>query len=93
MAVVTGEPVTHSRTERNAMTRLRRLAIAVFAASTVALAALAAPAPASAMPMSCAARYQLSRAYYATGQVFYALGDYTTAFYWVGKSYGVVEGC
>ena len=45
------------------------------------------------MPMSCATRYQLSRAYYATAQVFYAIGDYTTAFYWAGKSYGIIEGC
>ena len=75
------------------MNRLRRLAVVVFAAFTVATATLAVPGPASALPMTCAARYQLSRADYATGQVFYALGDYTTAFYWVGKSYGVVEGC
>jgi hypothetical protein len=72
---------------------LRRFAIALFAASTVAVGTLAAPTAASAMPMSCAVRYQLSRSYYATGQVFYALGDYTTAFYWVGKSYGIIEGC
>jgi hypothetical protein len=75
------------------MSRLRRLAIALLAASTVTVGSLAAPATASAMPMSCAVRYQLSRSYYATGQIFYALGDYTTAFYWVGKSYGIVEGC
>ena len=79
--------------ERNAMTRFRRLAIAALAASTVAFATLAAPGPASAMPMSCATRYQLSRAYYATAQIFYALGDYTAAFYWAGKSYGIIEGC
>ena len=75
------------------MSRLRRFAIALLAASTVAVGSLALPAAASAMPMSCAVRYQLSRSYYATGQIFYALGDYTTAFYWVGKSYGIVEGC
>lgn len=75
------------------MIRLRRLAIALLAAATVGLGSFAIPAPASAMPMSCAVRYQLSRTYYATGQIFYALGDYTTAFYWVGKSYGIVEGC
>ena len=75
------------------MTRLRRLAIALLAASTVAVGSLAVPTATSAMPMSCAVRYQLSRSYYATAQIFYALGDYTTAFYWVGKSYGIVEGC
>jgi hypothetical protein len=75
------------------MSRLRRFTIAVLAASTIAVGSLALPATASAMPMSCAARYQLSRAYYATGQIFYALGDYGTAMYWVGKAYGVIEGC
>jgi hypothetical protein len=75
------------------MTRLRRLAIALLAASTVAVGSLAVPAAASAMPMSCAVRYQLSRSYYATAQVFHALGDYPTAMYWVGKSYGILEGC
>ena len=75
------------------MTRLRRLAIAWLAASTIAVGSLAVPATASAMPMSCAVRYQLSRSYYATAQIFYALGDYPTAMYWVGKSYGIVEGC
>lgn len=75
------------------MSRLRRLAIALLAASTVAVGSLAVPATASAMPRSCAVRYQLSLAYYATAQVFYGLGDYATAMYWVGKSYGIVEGC
>jgi hypothetical protein len=75
------------------MTRLRRFAIAFLAASTVAFGSLALPAPASAMPMSCEVRWALSETYYATAQIFYALGDYTTAFYWVGKSYGIVEGC
>jgi hypothetical protein len=75
------------------MARLRRFAIALLAASTVAVGSLAVPSAASAMPMSCAVRYQLSRTYYATAQVFHALGDYTTAFYWAGKSYGILEGC
>ena len=75
------------------MTRLRKLTIAWLAAFTVTIGSVIAATPASAMPMSCAVRYQLSRSYYATGQVFYALGDYTTAFYWVGKSYGIIEGC
>ena len=75
------------------MSRLRRLAIALLAASTVAVGSLAVPAAASAMPMSCAVRYQLSRSYYATGQVFYALGDDALAYYWWGKSYGILEGC
>lgn len=75
------------------MTRLRRLAIALLAASTVAAGSLTVPTAASAMPMSCAVRYQLSRSYYATGQIFYALGDDALAYYWWGKSYGILEGC
>src|SRR5262245_29621773 len=81
------------RNRSEVMVRIRRFAIALFAASTVAIGSLAVPAQASAMPMSCEVRYALSDAYYATAQVFYALGDYTTAFFWVGKSYGIVEGC
>lgn len=73
--------------------RLRRFAIALLAAATVAVGSLAVPASASAMPMSCAVRIKLAEAYYATGQVFYALGDDAHAYYWWGKAYGVVEGC
>jgi hypothetical protein len=73
--------------------RLRRFGVALFAAATIAVVSLAAPAPAAAMPMNCNTRYALSQSYYATAQVFYALGDYTTAFYWVGRSYGILEGC
>jgi hypothetical protein len=75
------------------MARLKRFAIALLAASTVAVGSLAVPAAASAMPMSCAVRYQLSLSYYATGQVFYALGDDVMAYYWWGRSYGILDGC
>ena len=75
------------------MTRLRGLAIAVLAAATVTVGSLAVPASASAMPMSCTVRKQLALSYYATGQVFYALGDDAHAYYWWGKAYGIVEGC
>lgn len=75
------------------MTRLRSLAIALLAAFTIALGSLAAPTTATAMPMSCSVRYQLSRTYYATAQVLYALGDYTGGHFWAGKAYGIVEGC
>ena len=45
------------------------------------------------MPMSCTVRKQLALSYYATGQVFYALGDDANAYFWWGKAYGIVEGC
>jgi hypothetical protein len=75
------------------MARLRRLAIALLVASTVTVGSLSAVPAASAMPMSCDIRYQLALSYYATGQVFYGLGDYATAMFWVGKSYGIMAGC
>ena len=75
------------------MTRLRRLAIALLATSTVAVGSIAVPTAASAMPMSCTVRKQLALSYYATGQVFYALGDDANAYFWWGKAYGIVEGC
>ena len=75
------------------MAGLKRIVIATLAAATVTVGALAAAPTAAAMPMSCDVRYKLSEAYYATAQVFYALGDYTSAFFWAGKSYGIIEGC
>ena len=75
------------------MSRFRRFAIALLAASTVAVGSLAVPAPASAMPMSCSVRYALADSYYALGQAFYALGDDALAYYWWGKAWGIVEGC
>ena len=48
------------RNRKKAMSRLRRLAIALLAAATVAVGSLAVPPAASAMPMSCAQRYQLA---------------------------------
>jgi hypothetical protein len=65
----------------------------LVAASTVSVGSLAVPASASAMPISCTVRIQLARAYYATGQVFYALGDDANAYFWWGKAYGIAEGC
>ena len=75
------------------MTRLRRLAIAALAATTVTVGSIATVPTASAMPMSCTVRKQLALSYYATGQVFYALGDDANAYFWWGKAYGIVEGC
>jgi hypothetical protein len=75
------------------MSRLRRLAIALLAAATVAVGSLAVPPPASAMSISCAARYQLANSYYALGQAMWALGHEESAYYWWGRSWGIVEGC
>jgi hypothetical protein len=75
------------------MARFRTFAIAVLAAFTVTVGSLAAPSTASAMPMSCAVRFQVSRSYYATAQVLYAVGAYEAAHFWAGKAYGILEGC
>ena len=75
------------------MSRLKRLAIAVLAAFTVSVGSLTLPSSASAMPMTCEVRYALSQSYYATAQIFYALGDYYTAHFWAGKAYGIMQGC
>ena len=63
--------MTHQPTTRVA--RLRRFAIALLAASTVAVGSLAVPASASAMPMSCAQASQVARIYFATSNVYRAL--------------------
>jgi hypothetical protein len=75
------------------MSKLRRLAIALLAASTVTVGSLALPATASAMSISCAARWQLSNSYWALGAAFYNLGDDAWAYYWWGKADSIVEGC
>ena len=75
------------------MNKLRRSAIAVLAAATVTVASLGVVPTASAMPISCAARWSLSNSYWALGTAFYAVGDDTMAYYWWGKAYGIVEGC
>ena len=87
------EPTAKRRNWSDVMNKLRRSAIAVLAAATVTVGSLAVPAAASAMPMSCTVRKQLALSYYATGQVFYALGDDAMAYYWWGRSYGIVDGC
>ena len=76
------------------MTGLRRLAISTAAGLIVTMGTLASAPSASAYPrMTCNERIDLSFAYYATGQVFWSLGLYTEAYYWWGKSHGIVAGC
>ena len=75
------------------MARLKRFAIALLAAATVAVGSLAVPPTASAMTISCAARWQLSYSYYALGQGAWAVGNDALAYYWWGRSWGIVEGC
>ncbi|MET0167587.1 MAG: hypothetical protein ABW318_21645 [Vicinamibacterales bacterium] len=75
------------------MTRLRRFAMAALAAATVTVASLGVVPTASAMPLSCAARWSLSNSYWALGAAFYAVGDDTYAYYWWGKAEAIVIGC
>ena len=73
------------------MTRLRRFAIAVVAAATVAIGSLAAAPAASALPMSCTVSLALAESYLATGNVFYGLGAYQQANFWYGRAAGLVQ--
>ena len=74
------------------MARLRRFAIAALAAATVTAGSLATTPAASALPMSCTTARAIARAYIATGDVFYAVGNYSTASYWYGRAQGVMDG-
>jgi hypothetical protein len=75
------------------MSRLRRHVIGVLAAATVATAGLAAPAPASAMPWSCATRVALYNLYNSVGEAFDLAGEYEAAAFWYGMAEGVLGGC
>ena len=75
------------------MTKLRRFAIALLAAATVTVGSLAPVPTASAMPRSCTVNLSLAQAYYATGHVFFALGDWAKSSYWYGKADALVEAC
>lgn len=75
------------------MLKLKLVAATGIATAALGVAGLVAAPEASAQPMSCSVAYQLSRSYYATAQILYAHGDYAGAFFWVGKSYGVLESC
>jgi hypothetical protein len=65
----------------------------MFAAATAATAAvgLTAAPVASAQPMTCSVALSLSQAYIATGDIFYALGNYSLASRYYGRAQGVVE--
>jgi hypothetical protein len=73
------------------MTRLRRLAITLLAASAVTVGSLAAVPTASALPMSCGAALALAQFYINTGSGFLLLGNYAVARYWFGKAEGVMD--
>ena len=72
------------------MTRLRRFAIAVFAAATVVVGSLATPSTASAM--DCSTARVLQGIYRMTGEAFFYMGMPTNATYWYGRAAGIVDG-
>jgi hypothetical protein len=74
-------------------TRLKRFAITMLAAVTVAIGGLTIVPTASALPMTCQQREGLARSYWATGAAFYSVGAYVDAFYWIGKAEGLMVGC
>jgi hypothetical protein len=73
------------------MPKLKKFATAALATAAIGAAGLAAAPTASAMPMSCSQAVKMSGVYIATGDVFYALGDYVTAAKYYGRASGVVE--
>jgi len=74
--------------------RLRRFAIALLAAATVAVGTLAVPASASALPMSCAQAWGVARIYFATANVFKGLGDNDNWKYWRSQATALLaENC
>jgi hypothetical protein len=83
----------NAATSRTTVTKVKRFAIAMLAAATVTVGALAAPPEASAMPRSCTVSLALAQTYYATGHVFFALGDWARSSYWYGKADALVEAC
>jgi len=73
------------------MTKLRTLATTALAAATLGVGGLATAPAASAKPMSCSHAISMSRAYIATGDVYYALGHYSLASSYYGRAQGVLE--
>jgi hypothetical protein len=75
------------------MTRLKRLAIAMAAAATVAFGSLTLVPTASALPMlSCTSTRVLARAYRVTGDAFLSIGAYVAAAVWYAKADGLEDG-
>jgi hypothetical protein len=76
------------------MTRIRRFAIASFAALTVTAGSIGAVPTASALPLACDEMQILINAYWAKGWFYYSLGNYAWAYYWWGKAEGLATaGC
>lgn len=73
------------------MTRLKALATAALAATTIGIGGLVAAPSASAMPMSCSHAMKMYKFYMATGDVFFALGNMSTASAYYGRASGVLE--
>ena len=75
------------------MPRLRRLATALLAASTVAIGGLAIPGTAAAMPMTCEVKLAIASTYIATANIFLGVGNAVAASYWAGRAQGIMDGC
>jgi len=87
--------ITTRKTTINATAaRVRRFVIVMLAAATVAFGGLAAPPPASAMPMSCSTARAVFRIYSNMSYIFYLQGNYSQAQYYGGLAMGVLQaGC
>ena len=70
------------------MTKLKMIVAATLATAGIGLAA--APV-ASAKPMSCSQALMMSQHYISTGDIYYALGQYSLASSYYGRAQGVLE--
>jgi hypothetical protein len=75
------------------MRNFKTFAVTALAVATIGVGGLAAAPSAEAKPrMTCETALALSKAYIATGDIFYAHGDSSNASKWYGKASGVVQG-
>jgi hypothetical protein len=74
----------------NRFARLRRFAIGLLAASTVAFGSFALPASASAMPISCTIRFQ---AYMLVAKAYADVHAWVEEQLWLDKAQAVLDEC
>jgi hypothetical protein len=73
------------------MTKLKTAATTALAAATIGVGGLVAAPSASAAAMSCSHAMNMHQFYMATGDVFFALGQISTAAAYYGRASGVLE--
>jgi hypothetical protein len=72
------------------MTKLKTVALAAVASAVIAGGGLIA-APSASAAYTCTQALAVADHYLATGDIFYAAGDYDAARYWYGRAQSVLE--